>query len=143
MSASKHHLYHRLQLAAHVLNKAADKAVLESANITTAQAALLGIVRSGRQVTQKHIASTLSINESAVTAMVNRLLKLGYLQRQRSTTDARAWLVSVSDSGLEALKSMVEPFSEINAILDDAIPSEKMDDLVIYLKKITNLFSSD
>jgi len=143
MSASKHHVYHRLQLAAHALKKNADRVVLESANLTTAQAAVLGVVRSGKQLTQKEIATQLNLNESAVTAMVNRLMKLSYLERQRSESDARSWLINVSANGLAALTAMQGPFSKINETLDLAIPSTQMDDLVDCLNKIIDAFESD
>jgi len=143
MSASKHHVYHRLQLAAHALKKNADRVVLESANLTTAQAAVLGVVRSGKQLTQKEIATQLNLNESAVTAMVNRLMKLSYLERQRSESDARSWLINVSANGLTALTAMQGPFSKINETLDLAIPGTQMDDLVDCLNKIIDAFESD
>ncbi len=142
MTASKHHLYHRLQLAAHALKKAADKVVLDSADLTTAQAAVLGIVRSAEKLSQKEIATKLSLNESAVTAMVNRLLKLGYLERRRSERDARAWIISLSTEGQGALEKMKEPFGEINATLDDVLTADEMDDLVASLKKIATTFSN-
>ena len=68
MSASKSRLYHRLQLAAHRLQKSADRAVLAAAEITTAQAAVLMLVAGGAN-SQREVATQLGLNESAVTAM--------------------------------------------------------------------------
>ncbi len=143
MSASKYHLYHRLQLAAHTLKKAADRAVLDAANLTTAQASVLSIVKGASQMSQRQIADQLALNESAVTAMVNRLLKLGFLERRRSEKDARAWMVSLSKNGLEALEDMREPFGEINSKLEEILPEKDMAELAVYLNSITKAFSKD
>ena len=69
MSASKHRVYHRLQLVAHRLQKAADRTVMAAAGITTAQAAVLSIVAADGPVTQRSVARKLGLNESAMTAM--------------------------------------------------------------------------
>ena len=91
MSASKSRIYHRLQLAAHRLQKSADRAVLAAADITTAQAAVLLLVGSGRAVTQREVAVQLGLNEFAVAAMALRLIGVGLLERVRDAADARAW----------------------------------------------------
>ena len=58
MSASKSRLYHRLQLAAHRVQKSADRALLAAAEITTAQAAVLTLVARGA-ITQREVATQL------------------------------------------------------------------------------------
>src|SRR5262245_60434204 len=88
MNASKLRLYHRLQIAAHSIRKAADRTVLDAAGITVAQAAVLTIAASGPNVAQRDVAKALRLNESAVTAMVSRLLKLGLLERTLNESDS-------------------------------------------------------
>ena len=81
MSARKLRLYHTLQLVAHALQKVADREIGNCVDLTTAQAAVLSVLASGEGDTQRHVARALAVNESAVVAMVNRLLRLGYLTR--------------------------------------------------------------
>jgi len=129
MSASKHRLYFLIQRAAHVLKKEADAALSEAGGMTTSQAAVLAILLSEGAVTQRFIANKLQQRESAITAMADRLLKAGYITRQRSPHDGRAWLLTLTDEGHHALEAIREPFQSINAELDAAFPGEEMDAL--------------
>ena len=91
--------------------------LLDAAAVTTAQAAVLTIVAARENATQSDVADALGFNESAVTAMATRLLKLGLLERVRSATDGRAWCLRVSTAGqvetrlsvTGALTKIVEP----------------------------------
>src|SRR5262245_41547639 len=118
MNASKLRLYHRLQIAAHAARKAADRVVSEAAGITTAQAAVLTIVEAGENVTQRDVATALRLNESAVTAMATRLLKLGMLERVRSGADSRAWCLRLGGAGQAALKASRGSFASVNARIE-------------------------
>ena len=140
MSASKHRLYFLIQRAAHVLKKEADAALSEAGGMTTSQAAVLAILLSEGAVTQRFIANKLQQRESAVTAMADRLLKAGYITRQRSPNDGRAWLLTLTDEGHHALEAIREPFQGINAQLDAAFPDEDMDTLAKGLKHIIDEF---
>ena len=139
MSASKSRLYHRLQLAAHRLQKSADRAVLAAADITTAQAAVLMMVAGGA-VTQREVATQLGLNESAVTAMARRLLGMGLLERVRDEADARAWQLRLSDDGRTALKRMELPFKRINQTIETALSPEEITHFADYLRRIAATF---
>jgi len=139
MSASKSRLYHRLQLAAHRLQKSADRAVLAAAEITTAQAAVLMLVAGGA-VTQRDVAVQLGLNESAVTAMARRLLGMGLLERGRDEADARAWQLRLSDEGRAALKRIELPFKRINQTIETVLSPEEITHFADYLRRIAVAF---
>ena len=139
MSASKSRLYHRLQLAAHRLQKSADRAVLAAAEITTAQAAVLMLVAGGA-VSQREVATQLGLNESAVTAMARRLLGMGLLERVRDEADARAWQLRLSDEGRAALKRIELPFKRINQTIETVLSPEEITHFADYLRRIAVAF---
>ena len=139
MSASKSRLYHRLQLAAHRLQKSADRAVLAAAEITTAQAAVLMLVAGGA-VSQREVATQLGLNESAVTAMARRLLGMGLLERARDATDARAWQLRLSDDGRAALKRVDLPFRRINQTIESVLSPEEIALFADYLRRMATAF---
>lgn len=141
MSASEHKLYLQLQLAAHHVKKRADRALLQSTGITTAQAAVLAQLANGRTATQRAVAESLGQNESAVTAMVKRLIALGYLTRAKDETDARAWQLAITTEGQSALDSIAAPFADINATFDRALSEGEIAALADYLQRITRQFS--
>ena len=142
MSASKNRIYFLLQRAAHRLKIEADATLVEACGLTTAQAAVLTIVAEDGPVTQKHIASTLSQRESAITAMASRLVKAGLITKNRSTTDSRAFDLTITEAGETALLATRTAFGAINAKLDADINSEEMDVLANQLQKILGAFES-
>jgi DNA-binding MarR family transcriptional regulator len=139
MSASKSRLYHRLQLAAHRLQKSADRAVLAAADVTTAQAAVLTLVARGT-VSQREVATQLGVNESALTAMTRRLLRMGLLERMRDAADARAWQLHLSDDGRAALKRIEQPFKRINQTIEAVLSPEEIAHFAEYLGRIAATF---
>ncbi len=140
MSASHHRLYSKLQRAAHAVNKAADRSLLGAANITTAQAAVMAVINADGSVTQKHIAKQLGINESAVTAMAKRLIKLDYITRTRCPDDGRAWQLDMTLAGRQAFANIAQPFAAINDVLDAQISPEDMSKLAEMLERISEAF---
>ena len=140
MSASKHRVYHRLQLAAHRLQKAADRAVMAAAGITTAQAAVLTIVAANEPVTQRSVARKLGLNESAMTAMTARLLKMGLLERLPDPDDSRAWSLQVSAEGRAALKRIEQPFRRVNQRIEAVLDAEEIARLADYASRIGGAF---
>jgi MarR family transcriptional regulator, organic hydroperoxide resistance regulator len=139
VSASKHRIYHRLQLAAHRLQKAADRALLSAANVTTSQAAVLAIVGGG-PVMQRSVAKQLGLNESALTAMTSRLVLLGFLERKRDATDVRAWQLELTPDGRAVLKQIEKPFKRINQQIESILSAEDLAQLADYLQRIGEAF---
>lgn len=139
-SAQKTRLYHRLQIAAHRLQKAADREVLQAGGITTAQAAVLAVVRRHEPALQQQVARELGINDSAMTAMVGRLLKLGLLDRSDDDSDARAWRLSVSEQGRQAMARIDKPFRAINARIERALGGLDAQALADVLERLSDEF---
>lgn len=140
MSASKHRVYHRLQLVAHRLQKAADRTVMAAAGITTAQAAVLSIVAADGPVTQRSVARKLGLNESAMTAMTARLRSMGLLERLPDREDSRAWNLQVSAEGRAALKRIEQPFRRINQKIEAVLDTEEIARLADYASRIGDAF---
>ena len=67
--------------------------MLEVAGVTTAQMSALSIVNAEEAITQTRLAKALGLNDSAITAMVRRLIDLEMVERVRDDTDGRALLL--------------------------------------------------
>ena len=143
MSASKHRLYFLLQRTAHGLKTRADAALSEAGGMTTAQSAVMSIVAKEGPVSQAYLASTLKQRESAMTSMVDRLMKAGYLDRERSPSDGRAWLLKATPYGRDALRAIRGPFQSINAILDESFEEADMNALAAGLTQVLDRLDRD
>lgn len=139
-SAAQHNLYWRLQLTAHFMQKRADRNLGSDAGITTAQTGVLAVIAKGQGVTQKDVAKALGLNESAVTAMVRRLIALDYVTRRKSDKDARAKILTLTDSGLAVRKNVRPPFRKINEEIASALSDSEMAQLSDYLERLTRTF---
>lgn len=142
MSASQNRIYFLLQRAAHRLKTEADAVLTDACGLTTAQAAVMTIVAADGPVTQKHVASTLSQRESAITAMAARLVNAGFITKSRSETDSRAFELRITDAGETALSKTRLAFGAINAKLDADINREEMDAMARQLEKILRAFET-
>mgnify|MGYP005838075617 CR=1 FL=1 len=141
MSASEERLYFLLQVAAHRLRKTADSTLMAHAGLTTAQIAVLSLIEAGKDVNQRDLARRLQQNESAMTAMIQRLLKAGLVNRQQSKTDGRNWVLHLTAQGRRTLEAAHGPFQEINERLDRALGSEDSRKVTAALNAIIEAFS--
>lgn len=113
---------------------------MEAASITTAQAAALAVIDMHGRATQKQVAEALSLNESAVTATVSRLKKLGLIERSRREIDGRMWHLHLTDKGKSALQAAEIPFDDINATIDSLLGKDALEDVALALKLLSDEF---
>src|ERR1700733_1468145 len=99
LNGSVTHLLHRaLQLA---LDYHADAA--GSASLTQRQFTVLAAAASADGMTQNDLVRATGIDRSTLADLVARMLAKGLLLRERSSNDARANTVRLSDAGRDAL----------------------------------------
>lgn len=136
-TAAESRIFFNLQRAAHSLKKRADYALLAEGEITTAQAAALMIIGQRAPVSQREVARILEQNESAMTAMVRRLMALGYVDRQRATDDVRRWDLLITTAGANALKQARAAFGEVNRAIEARLSPHEIAELA----RLLNLLS--
>nr|WP_070958751.1 MarR family transcriptional regulator [Hyphomonas sp. Mor2] len=130
-------------MVTHRLQKLADQRIAQVAPITTAQAAVLSALKNEEANSQRGIARALGLNESAITAMMNRLIKAGYIERTKSQTDGRIWQLTITEAGNGILAETVAPFSTINAILERALSDQELEQFANYLERIQDVAADD
>ncbi|TRO58040.1 MarR family winged helix-turn-helix transcriptional regulator [Streptomyces sp. IB201691-2A2] len=116
-------LFFHLQRAAHQLRTTADRRCLAAAGITTAQLGALFAVREQPGVTQRELARTLGLRESAVTALVTRLTTAGLVTKQAHPSEHRAVTLELTSEGAGALRAAqpeIDRFNgEVRALLGE------------------------
>jgi DNA-binding MarR family transcriptional regulator len=134
-------LYHRLQLAAHLVKKRADRAVFAASGLTVTQISALTAVDSVSNPTQREVAELLGVNEAAIAEMVKRLIASGHLRRSRSRSDGRAWTLVLSDSGRRALSAARPAFTPTNTAIDERFSPSEIQALARSLDRVIERFS--
>ncbi len=91
-------------------------------------------------LTMKDLSERIGKDKSTVTALVDKLLKLGYVEKTRDTKDSRVIFVTLTDNGRE-LKPMFDAISkDLMELVYRDISSEEKEALLYTLLKIYHNF---
>jgi DNA-binding MarR family transcriptional regulator len=130
----------RLRVAVLRLSRRLRKHYL--AGLTPSQLSTLSSVGKHGPVRLGDLAAAERIAPSTLTRLVNVLEGLGYLQREPAPDDARAYLVTVTDQGRDALERIRE---EATAMLTEillALPADQRAALAAALPAFEQLAGS-
>jgi len=106
----------RFQLAFHSFHREVNSEVLKKMDtqITPPQMFMLFYIKKNGATKLTKIAEKMEVKPSAVTVMIDRLEKSGYVNRVHDTVDRRAILVEATDEGRAVLEQAI---SESNVIM--------------------------
>ena len=132
LEKSPSHLLHRaLHLA---LDIYADEQ--GEGGVTQRQYAVLAAVEAYEGLTQTDLVRTTGIDRSTLADMVARMIVKGLLERQRSTADARANAVSLTQAGRLALAEAKPKMAAADARLLRLLSSAKREALTAGLREL-------
>src|SRR5580692_487216 len=123
LDRSPSHLLHRaLQLA---LDIYAEETGPEA--VTQRQYAVLAAVAAHEGLTQTDLVRSTGIDRSTLADLVARMIGKSLLARQRSTADARANTVSLTEAGRAALEAAKPKVAAADARILKLLPTRKRD----------------
>jgi MarR family transcriptional regulator, temperature-dependent positive regulator of motility len=135
LSQSVTHLLHRvLQLALDYHAEASG-----AAGLTQRQFTVLAAAGAGDGVSQSDLVRATGIDRSTLADLVARMIAKGLLERERSSTDARANTVRLSEAGRIALIEGGKPAAKSDARLLNLLPTKKRE---TFLKTLATLAAS-
>jgi DNA-binding MarR family transcriptional regulator len=95
-------------------------------DITPRQFAVLIAIAAREGATQTTITEDTGIDRSTMVDVVRRLMKRGLLQRRRSRTDARSYIVRLTDDGRRVVEAAQPEAADVDkAILAALSPAER------------------
>ncbi|MDW7738466.1 MAG: MarR family transcriptional regulator [Bacillota bacterium] len=89
------------------------------------------------------LAHMLGVTLSAVTALINRLFKMGLVNRERQEKDRRQVWISITPKGLKVLNEVEEQRNLLLALYLSKVPEDERKQLLILLKKAIKLFERE
>jgi len=109
-------------------------------DIVTSHGDIINALFQKSKMTMAEIAERIRRDKSTVTALVDKLVRLGYVVKERDTKDTRVVYVTLTDKGNE-LKPIFEAISVkiLDAFYLD-IPENEKEELVRILNKIFKNF---
>jgi DNA-binding MarR family transcriptional regulator len=128
--------YFNLQIAAQRTRVRADELFAAAAGLTTAQAAALTLIAHDPGCTQRALATALRQRESAITAMVGRLVEAGLVERRVSESDRRSWQLWPTDAGQKALAGTGPAITQLNRRIAAALEGADLDTVLDALEAL-------
>ena len=104
---------------------------LNKANVSHTQFFLLGYLAKDDYLTTTDIAKKMGHSTAAATGLVDRLEKLGYVQRLHASDDRRKVMVQITRKGIDLVDKMrediVENLVEVMADMDKGVAETVLD----------------
>ncbi len=116
----------------HALNRLLELAVLLNDDMTRdlarrgltgSRAHLLWELRDGTPKTQQALAAALGVSPRTITGLVDGLVASGFVTREAHPTDRRATLVTYTEQGKQAAKTLERDHVELARKLFDDMPA--------------------
>ena len=115
----------------------------KESRITHSQWFVLGIIEHCKDASIKDISETLGMSSSAITQLVDGLVKSGYVLRQDDPKDRRSVQLGVSPKGKKQIGVMREKRINQMSKLFDALSDSELETYLRLHKKIINKFSNN
>lgn len=104
--------------------------------ITARQFAVLMAVARKDGASQMDIVKLTGIDRSTLADMVSRMLAKGFIERQRSKVDGRAYALSLTELGRSALERSIPAASRADDVLLSTLDAEKRERLIEALNQV-------
>jgi len=99
-------------------------------NISFAQFFLLSYLDSSKELTMTDIAKKMGHSTAAATGLVDRLEKLGYMERTHSVDDRRKVMVRITSKGLDLISRLRD---ELQSQIADAMNESGASDFSAFI----------
>jgi DNA-binding MarR family transcriptional regulator len=110
------------KLATYLKKTLADKGI----KVTGVQTGILFLLKNSSR-TMTELSKELSIDNSAITGLVDRLERSGFARREINPDDRRTFLISITDLGKEEIEKAKTVVHEVNAEIKKDFSEEEVD----------------
>jgi DNA-binding MarR family transcriptional regulator len=104
--------------------------------LTPRQLAVLMTVAEHEGLNQMEVAERTGIDRSTTADVVRRLVRKGLLQRRRSRSDARAYVLKLTDDGRADLTEATPLANQVDAHVLDALPRSRGEEFLRALLRV-------
>ena len=140
---ARHRFFYLLGMARHRVQKRADRICQERLGVSGAQLGALFVVVERPGSRQREVAEILGYNESAITALVGRMLQAELLERRADPSDGRASLLFATARGKRVATRARPLLAELNARLSEGFRDDEIDLVARFLERAIERFSEE
>ncbi len=116
--------------------------IRENVKVTPAQAGILFLLTEKDGRTMSELSQLLSIDNSTITGLVNRLEKMGLVRRKVSPNDRRASHVHVSPEGIGEMNKAKRIVRNVNQEIKNGLTAEELQSFKKILRSIFHKFNT-
>ncbi|MHB8896002.1 MAG: MarR family winged helix-turn-helix transcriptional regulator [Candidatus Geothermincolia bacterium] len=121
-------LLYLMARAGHRLNEHVRvKLAEEGVKLSRTQGGILMLLDDTGDLSMTEISNAFDVDNSAITGMVDRLEKAGYISRNRHPSDRRVNLISITEAGREEIVKSRQVVRSINSEIKEGFSSEEID----------------
>ena len=114
----------------------------ENVRVTTAQAGILFLLKQKDGRTMSELSQILSIDNSTITGLVDRLEKTGLVRRNASPHDRRASHVFINPQGIEEVDKARRVIRMVNQEIKNGFSAEELESFNRILRSFFHKFDS-
>ncbi len=107
--------------------------------LTGPQFYILQLLRNEGRSTVSSLAEDMSVKPSAITAMIDRLLKQEYVSRERDEQDRRVVFIQIAEEGKKVLEETLQKRKSILVKYLSHLEREEIESLISIYEKLSRL----
>lgn len=112
-------------------------------DVTGSQFVVMKTIFEQGQMTVSAVAEALEVSLSAVTALVDRLHRAGYVERSRDENDRRLVWLKVTPAGKEKVGACLAARRQVMRDILGRLPQEDLEELVKIYEKLLSIIQTD
>jgi DNA-binding MarR family transcriptional regulator len=114
--------------------------VKENVRVTIAQAGILFLLKQKTGQSMSEISQFLSVDNSTLTGLIDRLERSGFVQRNSNPGDRRSLNIDITESGLRELEKAKVVIRRINEEVKEGFSEQEMESFKKVLQHFTSKF---
>ncbi len=115
----------------------------ENVQVTVAQAGILFLLKQKSGQSMSDVSKLLSIDNSTLTGLVDRLERAGFVRRNSNPGDRRALNIDITDSGIRELEKAKTVIRRINEEIKSGFSEQEMESFKRVLQHFTMKFGKN
>ena len=116
--------------------------IRENVRVTPAQAGILFLLAEKDGMTMGELSRILSIDNSTITGLVDRLEKAGLVRRDTSLNDRRALHVYINPDGRQEMDKAKNIVMKVNREIKDGFTEEELESFKKVLRSFSQKFNA-
>ncbi len=114
-----------------------------AADTTSDQYQILRLINAQKQCTSTYLAESFAVGKSSITAIINRLVQAGIIERTPDENDRRQVYLSMTDHGKKVFDAAEKQVHEVVAPYLFHFEEKDIEMFVMMFEKLANLIQDD